>query len=452
LCQPFLIIKEQLMAVIDFKLGIYAPNGCLLYEETQSSDLSQSNGQFSLKVGQGVRTSSDLGLSLTNAFANSGVSLVPASANCSSGYTPASGDARSLRVTLTPQGTGTPVTLSPDLVIGSVPNSMVAETLQGLPPSSFIQNQSSVSQSNLTNLTNGSDASALHNHDSLYVKLGSNPSFSQVTVSSNPSTSTSAVNLGYLQSALSGLTTSNIAQGSNLYYTTAKAQTDAKAALSASAPLSYSLGNFSLSQATASSNGYVSSSDWSLFNNKYGPTSSVAAGSLLMGNSSGILAPVAMSGDASLSSAGALTLAASGVTAGTYSKVAVNTKGQVTSGASLGVADLNPATVNGSFVSNAVSVPLSSGSTFYLSGATTTSTITLNTTGETNGAVSTIIVDSGSTAGLTYNIAGCSTRYYAPAATATDQLTISGTKAVIGITTVQVSSNLVCFISWSSFQ
>lgn len=61
-------------------------------------------------------------------------------------------------------------------------------------------------------------------------------------------------------------TTTNIAEGTNLYYLDSRA----RAALSASAPLSYNniTGAFSISQSGASADGYLSSADWNTFNNK----------------------------------------------------------------------------------------------------------------------------------------------------------------------------------------
>jgi len=73
------------------------------------------------------------------------------------------------------------------------------------------------------------------------------------------------VNSTSLWTAVDG-TTTNIAEGSNLYFTDARV----RAALSATTPLSLnsSTGELSISQATASTNGYLSSADWNTFNNK----------------------------------------------------------------------------------------------------------------------------------------------------------------------------------------
>ena len=62
------------------------------------------------------------------------------------------------------------------------------------------------------------------------------------------------------------LTTSNIAEGSNLYYT----DTRARAALSGTAPIGYNstTGAISITQAATAANGYLSSTDWNTFNGK----------------------------------------------------------------------------------------------------------------------------------------------------------------------------------------
>jgi phage-related tail fiber protein len=100
--------------------------------------------------------------------------------------------------------------------------------------------------------------------------------------------------------------------------------------LSVSSPLVFSSNNISVNQAGASMNGYVSSTDWNTFNNKLG--NALTSAYLFVGNGSNVATAVAMSGDASISNAGAVTLAASGVSAGTYAYVTVDAKGRVTGG------------------------------------------------------------------------------------------------------------------------
>ena len=66
-------------------------------------------------------------------------------------------------------------------------------------------------------------------------------------------------------------------------------------------------------QASGSQNGYLSSTDWTTFNNKL--TSSLASGDIFVGNGSGVASPVAMSGDVTINNAGATTIGAGKVTA-----------------------------------------------------------------------------------------------------------------------------------------
>ncbi len=75
-------------------------------------------------------------------------------------------------------------------------------------------------------------------------------------------------NLYYTQArfdtAFSGKSTTNLTEGSNLYFTNARAQ----GAVSATPPLVDTAGVFSIPVATSLQNGYLSSSDWTTFNNK----------------------------------------------------------------------------------------------------------------------------------------------------------------------------------------
>jgi len=63
------------------------------------------------------------------------------------------------------------------------------------------------------------------------------------------------------------LTTSDISEGTNQYYTDARA----RASISSTAPVSYSAstGVISMAAASTSADGYLSSTDWNTFNNKY---------------------------------------------------------------------------------------------------------------------------------------------------------------------------------------
>jgi hypothetical protein len=145
----------------------------------------------------------------------------------------------------------------------------------------------------------------------------------------------------------SNLTTTIVGEGTNLYFTTARA----RSSVSATAPLQYDVGTgiFSITQASAAADGYLSSTDWSTFNNKLG--SALTNGYIFVGNTSDVASAVPVSGDATISSTGELTLATSGVTAGTYGSatqiptLTIDAKGRITSATNLSILYENPLTV-----------------------------------------------------------------------------------------------------------
>jgi hypothetical protein len=168
---------------VTVRFQIYNPAGtCLLYEEQHTGiDTNATQGLVSLNVGAGTPTGANPGLSMRVIFSNAGSEIrASGSSGCAPGYTPAGGDSRRLRVTVTPNA-GTPMTLSPDKTLASVPYAWSAETIQGLTPSSLIQATGNTSQATVGLLTNENgggtdDASSLHHHDSLYARLNSNSS------------------------------------------------------------------------------------------------------------------------------------------------------------------------------------------------------------------------------------------------------------------------------------
>ena len=109
---------------------------CVLYEETQTVDTTTTNGRVSTRIGSAVgagkRSGDDPNHSMADILQN--VSPITATNGACGGgqYTPSAGDARYVRVVLTPSATGVPVTLSPDMEMGSIPNALVCESLQGV--------------------------------------------------------------------------------------------------------------------------------------------------------------------------------------------------------------------------------------------------------------------------------------------------------------------------------
>ena len=109
------------------------------------------------------------------------------------------------------------------------------------------------------------------------------------------------------------LDTSVVPENGNLYYLNSRVYS----ALSGTAPISFSSGVISISQATTSTNGYLSSTDWNTFNNKQ------PAGNYITD----------LTGDVTASGPGSVVATLKNVgTAGTYAKVTTDSKGRVTSG------------------------------------------------------------------------------------------------------------------------
>jgi hypothetical protein len=91
--------------------------------------------------------------------------------------------------------------------------------------------------------------------------------------------------------------------------------------------------------------GLLSNSNWNTFNSKLSAVSgsTLTSAKIWVGDSTNQALAQSISGDAALSNTGSLTLAASGVTAGTYTKVMVDTKGRVTVGTSFSQSDITTA-------------------------------------------------------------------------------------------------------------
>ncbi|HAR42833.1 MAG TPA: hypothetical protein DCS07_09435, partial [Bdellovibrionales bacterium] len=303
--------------VVDFTFGIYSPTGCLLYEESQSGiDLSATSGLVSLVIGSGVapsmdavkRTANDPEKTMSQVFSNSAPLIVTEhGSNPGCIYAPAPGDVRKLQIIVTPLATGVSETLSPDLAIGTTPSAIVAETLQGLIPSSFVQTGSpaSLTQANIEKLVSNVDLSTLdlHNHDARYAVLNSTPAFSQVTVSGAPTNSTDVSTKGYADTSLGGKALddlSGLSAGESLQWDGTKWVTytpgtgnGSVTGVSGTAPVSVVNGTttpvISISQANGTTDGYLSTGDWSAFNAKTDKVGTPTNGNIAVWNGSGQL-------------------------------------------------------------------------------------------------------------------------------------------------------------------
>ena len=135
-------------------------------------------------------------------------------------------------------------------------------------------------------------------------------------------------NLYYTQarfdSAFAAKSTTNLTEGTNLYFTTARAQ----AAISGTAPISVASGVVSISQSGPSTNGYLSSADWNTFNAKQS--------ALTLGNLTSSDISVTGGTGAVVGSGTSMTLATVNTNVGTFGSstaipvITVNGKGLVT--------------------------------------------------------------------------------------------------------------------------
>ena len=163
------IIKPNGLALeepnVSFILQVFSPSpsDCLLYQETQSLNMTNSNGVFALTIGEGNRSGADYADTndITSAFSNMN-SQAATTCGGASPYIPNLSDHRWLRITFD-DGSG-PVTISQDHKINSVPFASFATeaaSIQGVNSNDLlIQNETpgfNLNQSNLETLFNNSN-------------------------------------------------------------------------------------------------------------------------------------------------------------------------------------------------------------------------------------------------------------------------------------------------------
>ncbi len=307
-------------ASVQIKVQFLNPNlNCILYEETQVIDTSSTKGYFNILVGSALgaakRSANDSGNSLSQVFQNISAIVaksVPGQSCAGLSYTPSSGDQRYIRLIVTPSSTGVSDTLSPDISIGNMPVAIVAQTLQGIDRSQFLLSNTAGSISlNQTNL------------ESLF-------------------TGTAYTNL---QKILNGEFLSTDSSGATL-------------PSYASTPAGVSEGDL----------WYDSSSHELKYKSNSGVVTLNASGG---GSSSGVASisstsDVLINGSSSASSvSGGVTIGISdtGVVAGSYSKVTVDAKGRVTTGASISESDLPTISTAGKVSGSALTSGTISGTT-----------------------------------------------------------------------------------------
>ncbi|MEZ0390944.1 MAG: beta strand repeat-containing protein, partial [Pseudobdellovibrionaceae bacterium] len=300
---------------IRLKIQILNPNkNCVLYEEEQTVNTSSTQGYFNIQVGSSVgsskRTSNDPGSTMNQVFQNLTVITgtdVPSQTCTGSSYTPAAGDVRYFRITVTPSSTNVADILSPDMLLNSVPQAIVAQSLQGLEKSNVLQ----VKNSGSTVLTQANLEAAF-----------TTPAYTN------------------LQSILAGNFLKTDTTGANL-------------PSFASNPSGLAAGDLWYDSTSNSVKFYNGSTVQTI------GTSGSGIASLTVGSS--------MSADGSvggsLTSSGTIDLSNTGVAAGTYPKVTVDIKGRVSAGASLDQTDIPTLTTAGKVSGDAIITGSISGDT-----------------------------------------------------------------------------------------
>ncbi len=296
---------------------ILNPTGtCLLYEEEQTISTATTGGHFTVYVGSATgstkRTVNDPGRTMASIFQNSvpiAANNVPGQTCAGSSYMPAPGAVRYFRITVMPSTTNIANVLSPDIVLDSVPQALVAQSLQGLERSQVLQMNNS-----------GSTVLTQANLEALFTT----PAYAnlQAILAGNfIKTDSSGASLPTYGSDPAGLSNGDI------WFDSTTGEVKYK--------------NASGVQVVGASGGGGGIS------------------SLTVGSSMSINGTVA----GTISSSGTIDLSNTGVAAGTYSKVTVDTKGRVTAGTvSLSESDIPNLTTAGKVSGNTITSGTISGS------------------------------------------------------------------------------------------
>jgi hypothetical protein len=275
-------------AVVDtatqFKFQVRSPGAenCLMYEEIQTLDLSATAGYFKISLNDGTGTRTDTNsYSIDQTFANYST-FTFASGVCAAGttYTPNYADGRVLQI-LTKTSTDGSFETFPTQNIGFIPMALQAKQVGGFAATNLLRVENGSGPQTATSFSpqNFTDLISLINGTStMYMQSGTAAGSALPVVAGSPSSPTA---------------------GSIWYDTTAN-------------KVEYYNGTSTQTVGTGAGGS--------------GTMTSVTAGAGLTGGT--------------ITTAGTIALSASGVTAGSYPKVTVDTFGRVTSGGPLSASDL----------------------------------------------------------------------------------------------------------------
>jgi trimeric autotransporter adhesin len=290
---------SPILTSVQFRLQIKSPGAedCLMYEETQTKDLSLTQGSFALTIGSGTRVAStvDGGNSLSTIFSNSlSVSLAGAAGACAVGtfYSPNFNDTRNLEITFN-DGSGWDTL--PTIPLSWVPQALFAQdsgSLRGINGTQYL----SVATGTTPSVLSGANYTALTS-----LIAGTNTNY--VRTSIIPTCASGEFLSGSAGGAIACVA---VVGGGSVGTVTSVA-----AAGTAGNPIS--IGGTStiaptidIAAATSAVNGYLKSADWTTFNNKLSAT--LTDGYFFLGNGSNVATAVSLSGDATMTNAGVMTV------------------------------------------------------------------------------------------------------------------------------------------------
>jgi trimeric autotransporter adhesin len=269
---------------VQFRVQVYSPGteACILYDETQTHDLTGSGGLFSISLNDGSGTENDSYLfPMTKVFSN-GYPFLLNGTQCAAGsglvtYTPAVNDERKIIISFKDTTSMTAFETMPTATLTHSPYAVEAGQVAGFPATSLLRVENASGPQMTTSLTptNFTDLLALINGTSSK----------------------------YMQSGSSGGTLPSIS----------------------GAPTSPSAGDIWFDSAAHTVQFFDGTSTQTI-GTSGGSVSSISAGAGLTGGT--------------ITTSGTIALSTSGVTAGSYPKVTVDTYGRVTSGGSLVESDI----------------------------------------------------------------------------------------------------------------
>ncbi|MBC7420780.1 MAG: hypothetical protein H7328_08630, partial [Bdellovibrio sp.] len=335
---------------------IYVGNGSNLADGVQlSGDASLSNtGILSLSnTGVGAGTFSKLTVDLKGRVTASGV-LNSNDITTALGYTPGSGGGTVGSVT-SAATSGNPITVSTSSTSPSIDISRATASVNGYLASSdfttftnklasgllstkiFVGNSSNVAEAMVL-----SGDATISNTGLLLINNGAinNAKISDVAFSKISGKPTTLAGYGITMISSDVTTALGYTPGSG-GGTVASVTSAATSGNPITVSTSSTSPSIDITRATASVNGYLASSDFTAFSNKL--TSGLLSTKIFVGNSSNVAEAMILSGDATISNTGILSLSNTGIGAGTYTKVTVDVKGRVTASAALISSDITTA-------------------------------------------------------------------------------------------------------------